>query len=267
MEIEIIQMKSANKHICEDYFISNKEMGLFAVLDGATPISNFVNQDGHNGAVLASRIVGNALNKMENTSIKTTISEANLLLANEMKTHRIDTSKKEELWSTCLALVKVYDNEIHFAQIGDCMIFATTRTGEWKILSKDMVFGISERARQHRENERRLGRKLPPEEYYQIKKHSLIYNKSLANKENGYAVLNGDPAAIQFLHEGILQKDEYRGILLITDGLFPKDRNWGTMLSHINQNGLYQYAKNLIEYEQANNLTQDDKTGIWIQFS
>jgi serine/threonine protein phosphatase PrpC len=225
LKIEKVQFKSNKKRICEDYFISDENEGIFAVLDGATPISKFVDKEGRNGAVLASRIVGNALKNIGNTSIKAKISEANLLLSKEMKNHNIDTTKKEELWCTCLAMVKFNENYIHFAQIGDSMIFAKTRTGEFKILSKDTVFGISERAKQQRVKERRDGRNIPNEDYYNIKKNSLIYNRYLANKDNGYAVLNGDNAADNFLDVWMFQKEEYSEILLITDGLFPKDRN------------------------------------------
>ncbi|MGZ7136567.1 MAG: protein phosphatase 2C domain-containing protein [Methanobacterium sp.] len=266
MEIKKIQIKSDKKSICEDYFVMDEKNGIFAVLDGATSISNFVDNEGRNGAVLASRIVGNAIKNIGNTSIKSYISNANLLLLEEMKKYNIDLTKKEELWSTCLAMVKFNENYIDFGQIGDCMLFGTTRVGEFKILSKDMVFGISERAKQKREKERLEGRKIPSEDYYNNKKNSLIYNRYLANKENGYAVLNGDKGADNFLNVGMLQKEEYSEILLITDGLFPKDRDWENMFNQIKKCGLYNYAANLIEFENLNNLTQDDKTGIFIKF-
>jgi serine/threonine protein phosphatase PrpC len=265
LEIEKIQLKSDRKRICEDYLIADDKTGMFAVLDGATPLCDFVDEGGRNGAVLASRIVGDDLKTIGNASLSSKISEANRLLLDEMKKYNIDLLKKEERWSTCLAMVRFHEKEIHFAQIGDCMIFATTRTGEFLVLTTDLVFGISKRAKQQREKERLEGKTIPNEDYYKIRKNSLTYNRYMANKENGYGVLNGDPAADHFLSTGVLPIEEYRDLLLISDGLFPKDRNWDRMFSQIKKHGLDKYASDLIEYENSNNLAQDDKTGIFIK--
>jgi serine/threonine protein phosphatase PrpC len=267
LNVETIQIKSDHKRICEDYFISDEKKGIFAVLDGATPISDFVNRDGKNGAVLASRLVGDAIRNHEPASIKAKLSQANLLLAEEMKKYNIDTKKKEELWCTCLAMIQLVDDEhIQFAQIGDCMIFTLSKSGEFKKITEDMVFGISNRARQHREKVRREGKNIPNEDFYQIKRNALIYNRYLANKVNGYAVLNGDQASEHFLHIGMLPKEEVQEIVMITDGLFPKDRNWERMVRQIQNEGLEQYATDIVEFEKRNNLHQDDKTGIYIKF-
>lgn len=266
MNIQTFQLKSDRKSICEDYYICDEKKGLFAVLDGATPISDFVDQEGRNGAVLASRIVGNVIKNSSSFPLQSRIFEANSLLLEEMKKHNIDLTKKEELWCTCLAMVIVDDKSIHFAQIGDCMIFASTKSGEIKRLTEDMVSGISKRAMLQREKERREGKDLPNEDFYGAPKNAMIYNRSLANQENGYGVLNGDPAAENFLHVGMLPREEYSEILLISDGLFSKDRNWEDMFNMIREHGLPQYATDLVEYELSNNLLQDDKTGILIKF-
>lgn len=265
LEIEKVYLKSDKKTVCEDYFVLDEPKGLFAVLDGATPLSDFVNEQGVNGAVLASRIVGEAIHNAEDENIQALMSNANELLLEEMKKYKIDLFKKHELWSTCLAMIKMNGQQIDFGQIGDSMIFAVTKSGNLEVLSKDTVAGISERAKKRREEERRKGRNLPDEAYFQNKRNSLIYNRSLANKPNGYGVLNGDSAAEGYFHIGSIKTENYRGLLLISDGLFPKDLNWDNMINTIWKDGLQKYALDLVECEKSTNSYQDDKTGIFIR--
>ncbi|GHH99583.1 protein phosphatase 2C domain-containing protein [Neobacillus kokaensis] len=266
MKIEKVHIKSDKKNVCEDYFVMKEQQGLFAVLDGATPLCDFANEQGLNGAVLASRIVGEAIKNAEEGDIQTLMSNANALLLKEMKKYWIDLSKKHERWSTCLAMIKMNGQQIDYGQIGDCMIFAVTKNGRLEVLSKDTVAGISERAKKHREEERQKGKNLPDEVFYQNRMNSLIYNRSFANKPNGYGVLNGDQAAENYFYIGSIKPEDYKGILLISDGLFPKDQNWENMINTIWKDGLVKYAMDLVEYEKKTSTHQDDKTGIFIRF-
>jgi hypothetical protein len=262
MNVETVSIKSNRKTICEDDFVTNQQKGVFAVLDGATPVSDFTDEKGKNGAVLASRIVSEFIRQTELkvVDVKKCLLHANERLLEEMKRANIPLHQKHERWSTCAAVVHIT------GQIGDCMIFALLRNGDLAVLSNDTVEGISERAKEHRQKERLRGVNLPDESYFNVKKNTLIYNRSLANAKNGYGVLNGDPAAKMYVHTGSIKRDDCCELLLISDGLFPKDKNWEGMLCAIATDGLEHYAKALVAYEEKHNLYQDDKTGIFVQF-
>ncbi|WP_110112062.1 protein phosphatase 2C domain-containing protein [Bacillus sp. CGMCC 1.16541] len=268
MNVETCSIKSNRKTICEDDFVTNQQKGVFAVLDGATPVSDFTDEKGKNGAVLASRIVSEFIRQTEPTvgDVKKCLLHANERLLEEMKRAHTPLHQKHERWSTCAAVVHITGRDIHYSQIGDCMIFALLRNGDLAVLSNDTVEGISERAKEHRQNERLKGVDLPGESYFNVKKNALIYNRSLANAKNGYGVLNGDPAVEMYLQTGSIKRENCRELLLISDGLFPKDKNWEGMLRNIATDGLEHYARALVAYEEKHNLYQDDKTGIFIQF-
>ncbi|MBM7702954.1 protein phosphatase 2C domain-containing protein [Metabacillus iocasae] len=268
MKIETCSIKSNRKSICEDHVVEVRKKGLFAVLDGATPVSDFVDEKGYNGAVLASRIVGAAIQStVEPIHVKPCLVNANAQLLEKMKCAQIPLQQKHERWSTCAAVVHLTDDRIHYGQIGDCMIFATLRNGDFLVLSTDTVEGISKRAKQHRERERLKGVALPDESYFNVRKNALIYNRSLANVKNGYGVLNGDPAADMYFHTGSIKREDCCELLLISDGLFPKDKKWEDMFQFISTNGLERYARDLVSYEEKHSAYQDDKTGIFIQLA
>lgn len=268
MKYEHIQIKSDKKQICEDYFSIGND-SIFAVLDGATPTSTFKDNKGRNGATLASTIVGEAVKMFanENVDIKTCISKANSLLLDEMNKNGIKLENKHETWNTYLAMVRIGEDYIDFGQIGDCMIFVVTISGEVEVLSKDMVVGIRDRAKQERMKMREIGFPIQSEDFYSIEKNSLEFNRYLANKDNGYAVLNGDKNADKYLITGRIEKKNYSQVLLISDGLFPKNRDWNKMIDNIKEKGLEKYALDLVEHEMKHQLYQDDKTGIFIDLS
>lgn len=263
MNFEHAQIKSNLKKICEDYFITANE-SVFAAMDGSTPICDFQNSEGMNGAALASRIIGNSLkeNAAKQTDLTSLVTEANAELLRKTVEHGFSSEDKHESWNTCLSLVRVSDEYIEYAQIGDCMIFAIRHDGTVETLSTDTVFGISPRAKQERARIREHGFSIPSEKYYSVVKNSLSFNRYLANKPNGYGVLNGDPKAIDFLTTGKVERKHYRQLVLISDGLFPEDRDWTKMVRGMNASGLHQYVSDLVAYEEKHNLYQDDKTVI-----
>lgn len=265
MKVEQIKIKSDKKNLCEDYLVVYNQ-SLFAVLDGATPTSSFQDDKGRNGATLASRTVGEALRSLADadSSIKELVSKANAQLLDAMTKSGIKSENKHETWNTCLAMVRINEEYIEYAQIGDCMIFAVNHLGEVETLSKDMVVGISKRAREERARIREMGFTIQSEEYYRVFKNSLEFNRYLANTDNGYAVLNGDKKADDYLCTGKIEKKNYSHVLLISDGLFPGNRDWAKMITNIKDIGLKKYVQNVVAYEEKHDILQDDKTAIFI---
>lgn len=56
MKIQMYQQKSPLKQECEDSFFCNEGLKIYGVCDGATPLVPFQDEEGHNGAYLASNV-------------------------------------------------------------------------------------------------------------------------------------------------------------------------------------------------------------------
>ncbi|HDX9578162.1 TPA: protein phosphatase 2C domain-containing protein, partial [Bacillus pseudomycoides] len=182
MKVHVFQQKSPLKQECEDSFFCNEDLRLYGVFDGATPLIDFQDENGHNGAYLASHLFQQHFESISNVgSLQTEVAIANQLLQEKMQYHHIDTTKKEQLWCTCIATIHITNKTIEYAQLGDCMIVAKFVDGPVKVLTEDTVKGISKRAKQQREEERKKGLFVPNEAIFNDKKEQLRYNRYMAN--------------------------------------------------------------------------------------
>ncbi len=78
MRIKTWQKKSPLKRECEDTFFCNEDVKMYGVCDGATPLVAFQDENGHNGAYLASNLFANRFKaQKEIISLEKEIIEAN----------------------------------------------------------------------------------------------------------------------------------------------------------------------------------------------
>ncbi|KEK23196.1 protein phosphatase 2C domain-containing protein [Bacillus gaemokensis] len=265
MEMKTYQQKSPVKQECEDTFFCNKELMVYGVCDGATPLSSFQDEEGHNGAYLASNLFANYFTTIkEIVSLQTEIATANQVLQEKMIEYKIDTTKKDHLWCTCIAVVLIKDESIQYAQLGDCMIVATFHDGTMKVLTKDTVKGISTRAKRKREEDRKQGLPVPEEHIFHDIWQQLKYNRYLANMPNGYSVANGMPEAITWIQQGRLSLAEVKEIFICSDGLFHPDWSLEQTVQYIRRNGIKEYVSIIEELEEQKRIRPDDKTIIII---
>lgn len=268
MEISTSARMSLSKKVSEDAMVVNNEINVYGVFDGATPITPFKNADGMNGAYIASNLL--RMYFKNHFRAEMTLSEgiilANRRLMEEMKLNKIDINRPEELWSTCVAIIKIDKQKVAFAQLGDCMILAEYHNGEIKILTKDTVKDISTRAKMRREKERKQGLILPDESYYHSIKNQLIYNRSMANTVDGYSVANGTEVVGNYIQLGSINTKNLKSILLISDGLFHPKFDLIHSFKVIKEIGLEEYSKRLEMEELKSVVHSDDKTGIYIRF-
>ncbi|MDR7077338.1 hypothetical protein J2Y03_002362 [Neobacillus niacini] len=268
MKVESFLCAAPNKSVSEDSIVLNEKINVYGVFDGATPLMPFKDESGRNGAYLASNIFKDYFFGLyrNNLSLVEGIMNANRMLREHMEKHKVNQEKYEELWSTCAAIIKIeQDGKISFAQLGDCMIIAEYQNGTIKALTRDTVKDISYRSKAWREEQRKQGVKLPDEEYYQDRTQQLIFNRSLANRENGYTVANGKKEVLNFIQHGQVNISEIKTLLLITDGLFHSKYSIEETFNKIQTIGLQVYSMELEQYEKSNNLRSDDKSGIMIQ--
>ncbi|MEH6889594.1 protein phosphatase 2C domain-containing protein [Bacillus sp. JJ864] len=265
MKIQVFQQKSPFKQECEDALICNETLQLYGVCDGATPLIDFQNENGHNGAYLASHLFQRHFESISNVdSLQTEVATANQLLQEKMQFYHIDTTKKDQLWCTCIAAIHITDKTIEYAQLGDCMIVAKFVDGSVKVLTEDTVKGISKRAKQQREEDRKKGLSVPNEAIFNDKKEQLRYNRYMANTLNGYSVANGMNEAISFIQQGKLLRQEITNLFICSDGLFHLDWTLETSAQFVWEHGIKKYIKIIEELEAKQLIYPDDKTAIII---
>jgi serine/threonine protein phosphatase PrpC len=268
MKVESFCKAAPHKSESEDAMVVNEEIKVYGVFDGATPITPFKDENGKNGAYLASNIFKNYFSSLyrSNLSLVEGIVTANRMLRDHMEKYKVNQEKHENLWSTCVAILKFEkDGKISFAQLGDCMIIAEDLNGKIKALTRDTIKEISNRAKAWREEQRKQGVSIPVEEYYQDRTQQLIFNRSLANKPYGYTVANGKDEVLHFIQHGQANISEMKTLLIISDGLFHPNYSMEDTFKKINKIGLHLYSMELEQYEKRNTLRSDDKTGIMIR--
>ncbi|MEY8350594.1 protein phosphatase 2C domain-containing protein [Bacillus cereus] len=266
MEIKTYQQKSPLKQECEDAFFCNEDVMVYGVCDGATPLIPFQDEKEHNGAYLASHLFASHFTSLkEVTSLQEGIANANEALQEKMIEYKIDTTKKEHLWCTCIAVVHIKDRSIQYAQLGDCMIVATLHDGTVRVLTKDTVKGISSRAKKKREEDRKKGLPVPEEYVFDDVREQLKYNRYLANIPGGYSVANGMSEAIEWIQQGVLSRGEVKDIFICSDGLFHADWPLEKTVQYITNHGIDAYVSVIEELEEKKRIRPDDKTAIMIQ--
>ncbi|ARI78411.1 PP2C family serine/threonine-protein phosphatase [Halobacillus mangrovi] len=265
--IQQVNITSPTKKESEDAFIVHESAGIFGVLDGATPLTCFRDKDGHNGAYLAAQLFKkHFLSLPETAELSEEVVKANTKLREEMLANKINVEEGYERWSTCVAVVKIKENELHYAQLGDSMIMTGYEDGTSKVLTKDTVEGISERSSRQRERDRKLGIEIPEEVYYREPLNRLRYNRSMANRENGYTVANGMKNIEPYIQSGAISLDKVRDVFIFSDGLFLPRHTLHDTYRRVRQFGLMSYIAQVTEYYQANDLRVDDRTAVWVTF-
>jgi hypothetical protein len=270
MRVESFFSAAPYKSVSEDSIVLNEKINVYGVFDGATPLMPFKDENGMNGAYLASNIFKDYFLGLyrSNHSLVEGIMAANRMLRELMEKYKVNQEKYENLWSTCAAIIKIEEEgKISYAQLGDCMIIAEYQTGTVKALTRDTVKDISYRAKAYREELRKQGVNIPDEEYYHDRTHQLLFNRSLANMEHGYTVANGKEEVLNFIQHGQVNTSEIKTLLLITDGLFHPKYSIEETFTKIQTSGLHAYSNELKQYEKRNNLRSDDKSGIMISLS
>ncbi|SFI31266.1 MULTISPECIES: protein phosphatase 2C domain-containing protein [unclassified Bacillus (in: firmicutes)] len=265
MKVQLFQQTSPLKQECEDALICNEALKLYGVCDGATPLIEFQDENGHNGAYLASHLFRQHFESISNVySLQTEVAIANQLLQEKMQLYHIDMAKKDQLWCTCIAAIHITDKTIEYAQLGDCMIVAKFVDGSVKVLTEDTVKGISKRAKQQREEDRKKGLSVPNEAIFTDKKEQLRYNRYMANTLNGYSVANGMNEAISLIQQGELLRQEIANLFICSDGLFHLEWPLEISAQFVWEHGIKKYLKIIEELEAKQLIHPDDKTAIII---
>lgn len=251
----------------EDAWVINEDAGVYAVLDGATPLTPFEDPDGHNGAYLAAHIFKNHLDGLTSEDgLENAVQSANQFLYQQMKIYGVDVSKGYERWTTCVAAVKVEGDFFEFIHLGDTMIIAAYHDGEVEVLTEDTVKGISQRAEKKRLDDRNAGGDVPEESYFDNKWERLRYNRTMANLDEGYTVADGLEHTLDGIQKGSVSLKKVKNVLILSDGLFHRELSLPEVFKRIERIGLAAYIDELTQDLEEHQKPIDDRTAVWLDF-
>ncbi|EMT50492.1 PP2C family serine/threonine-protein phosphatase [Brevibacillus borstelensis] len=262
----------------EDRFLINTAQQIFAVIDGVSSLVPFVTRTGQSGGVMAARIVHDHLAAVgKDADLPSVLLAANERLRDYMISEEIDLSQKEALWGAAAAVVKLDGTHLHYAQTGDCMIFAVYADDSIRVLTHLQVNHLEAAAMEKWEEGIRQGLSTRAELIESVR-DILVHNRYQANTPGGYGVLNGEPLSGDFLEYGRINRIGLKAVLLLTDGLFwPAARGegsigWEKTVCPILEKGLQAYTDELVQLEKSDPeciayprfKPADDKTGVVI---
>ncbi|MEG9295335.1 protein phosphatase 2C domain-containing protein [Mangrovibacillus sp. Mu-81] len=265
----------------EDALIINEKQSLYGVADGVSSLVPFTSEENLTGGFIASDTAKDHLESHMSSGLDlfSEVSNINRILYTKMKEYEIDRSRKEQLWGTALAAVKITENGIEYIQTGDCMILAVYQNGEVRPLTRLQVEHLEEAAIEKWKQCILEGLKTKAEIMPHVKEQ-LIANRQQSNTVNGYGVLNGEPEASDYFEYGKINKVGLSRLIMLTDGLFlPAEKvpdgipYWNHVAASILEKGLDQYTKDLIALEESDPecikyprfKKSDDKAGIVIE--
>lgn len=213
MKISYIQEKGTG-NVNEDYLFVNGN--IFGVFDGSTSLDGKKFEEGKTGGLLASNIAGEVF-KRNGDSLFNLAEKANSAINKAMVDNGVDTSKKSNLWSTGVAVVRIEDDEFEWIQTGDCLILAIYADNSYKIL----VDGFN-----HDKETLLMWKEMANNTSETIHNALKDQIKSVRINANiSYGVLNGENRALDFLKSGREQLDGIRELIIFTDGLLIPSRD------------------------------------------
>ncbi|MBT8764290.1 protein phosphatase 2C domain-containing protein [Desulfohalobiaceae bacterium Ax17] len=184
---------------------------IFGVFDGATSLCGTTWEDGKTGGFFASSIACKTFSQ-NNDSLLALAEQANKKIREAMLEKEVDITKKEYLWSTSMAVVRIVDNRIDWVQTGDNLVLIIKKDHSWELLT-EVYDHDRETLTMWQNMADSCSGDILTELNDQIKKVRKEMNIS-------YGVLNGEKEALNFINTGSAPIDDIRHILLFTDGLF-----------------------------------------------
>jgi serine/threonine protein phosphatase PrpC len=221
---------------------------LFAVFDGATSLTGFVNSRGETGGRIAAGIAREAFSG-NGRPLKELAIEANQEILKSMKREGIDTKKKEALWSTAAAALRILDNRAEYLTIGDCLILQIRKDGSFGLVTPYFNHDLETMIKWKELADRRV---------MNIRKELDSQLRKVRREMNiKYGNLSGEKEAIRFLRTGSISLADTKSLILFTDGLFiPKEdpeapEDWELFSKLYQESGLEGILRHVRSLEKA----------------
>ena len=97
--------------------------GMCGVFDGSTALNGSLYQDGKTGGYLAAQMACNVF-RTNNAPLLKLADQANREILGAMRTNGVDLARKENLWCTSFAVVRIGTDAFEWVQSGDSLILA-----------------------------------------------------------------------------------------------------------------------------------------------
>lgn len=269
----------------EDSLIVNDTIHLYGVIDGATSLEPYRGFGGETGGYLAAQLIAKTIMHMsqdnvgQKLTLPTMLLQANQQLRSEMLAAGVDVNRKEQLWSACALLVRVYDTYVEFAHAGDCMLIAMYEDGTIRLITRDQLEVVDRPTRQLWAEGVASGL-TSRDELWQLVMPQIHAGRRLMNTLNGYSVLNGEPELADHMECGRISRAQLTSLLLFSDGLIDPQREHSyeedlrQIILKVKSMGLNNYIQWLIQVEESDPeclqfprvKRSDDKTAIYLEF-
>jgi len=188
---------------------------VFGVFDGASSLVPYKSADGKTGAYLAANIARETFGK-NHQSLKELAFDANQNIRNAMMQTGIDISKKEHLWGTTAAVVRIGKDSFEYVQITDSLILVIYKDNSFKLVVDycDHDAELLAKWKELADKKTKNIREILNDDVIQLRKKS----------NTGYGVLNGEKEMAKFLRSGTESLKDVNHVVLFTDGLIlPKE--------------------------------------------
>jgi hypothetical protein len=186
-------------------FVAERSFGVF---DGATSLTG-PRGAGPGGGAIAATLARDVFAAGAGRSLAELAREANERIAGAMDAARIDRTRPENRWGTTAAVVRAGGDTLDWVSIGDSVILVVLEDGTFRPLVA---------LYDHDRTTKRLVMAMGPVADRRARlQGDLLAVRSRANVE--YGVLNGEPAAREFIVQGSEPLARVRHVLLFTDGL------------------------------------------------
>jgi serine/threonine protein phosphatase PrpC len=201
--------KQGSGQLNEDaYFLGNRICGVF---DGATSLNGAMYEDGKTGGYLAARLARDVF-RTNNAPLLKLTDQANRRILETMQSNGVDLARKEDLWSTSFAVVRVGADGFEWVQSGDSLILVIDRDNHHRVLVPDYAHDTETLCMW-----RDMAARGTPRIFDSLKEQIIAVRRRM---NVTYGVLNGEPQSLDFISRGRENLSDIKHILLFTDGLF-----------------------------------------------
>ncbi len=232
-EVDETLLEQGSTLINEDALWATSRLSI--VCDGATSLDTARAsgaESDSSGGQKAAAITASVFAADPDRDLAASARAANKAIREAMISEQVDTSCREQLWSTSFAAVQIDSRTVRWCQIGDCAIVALHADGSRRLLHPLPNHDEAVLQRWQRIGPGAAGT------IHQELADDIVSVRRAMNREFG--VLNGEDAAMDFLSCGCLENDQISALLLFSDGLFPPSSSPGTPLDTEQLMQLYQ---------------------------
>nr|WP_321403196.1 protein phosphatase 2C domain-containing protein [uncultured Desulfobacter sp.] len=226
-EIEIETILEKGTAIQNEDFLIVQD-NILGVFDGATSLNRQKFSQDRTGGTIASQTAG-AVFKKNHFPLNQLACQANDAIMRQMVSNGVDTSKKENLWCTSAAVVRLKERSLEWVQSGDAVIILIYEDGSHRVLvdredhDHETLALWKNLVRTHlpENGKAQVSPESVPQQILDLMRGKLAgqIRKVRSGMNITYGVLNGEKAAEAFLNQGEEPLDRVAHVLIFTDGL------------------------------------------------